>query len=141
MALLNYTTTVAAARTVGEMSTMLVKAGARQVTGLYDVNGTAIGLVFLIETTVGPHQFALPVDVAAVRKVLERQKVATRYRTDEHAARVAWRILKDWLEAQLAIVATEMVTLDQVMLPYMTADNGQTIYEIFLDRQLALPAG
>jgi len=31
-----------------------------------------------------------------------------KYRTREHAARVAWRICKDWIEAQLAIVDAEM---------------------------------
>ena len=64
-----------------------------------------------------------------------------RYSTPEHAERVAWRIVKDWLEAQLAIIRTEMVTLDQVMLPYMVGDEGHTVYELYRDRQLALGTG
>lgn len=46
------------------------------------------------------------------------------------------RIAKDWLEAQLAILATEMVTFDQVMLPYMRALDGRTMWELYLDEQL-----
>ena len=34
-----------------------------------------------------------------------------------------------------------MVTLDQVMLPYMQGDNGQTVYELYRDQQLALGTG
>jgi hypothetical protein len=73
--------------------------------------------------------------------VLKRDRTTqARYSTPEHAERVAWRIVKDWLEAQLAIIKTEMVTLDQVMLPYMRGDNGATIYEIYRDQQLAIEA-
>jgi len=72
---------------------------------------------------------------------LKREKVQARYATPEHAERVAWRIVKDWLEAQLAIIRTEMATLDQVMLPYMRADDGRTVYELYRDQALALPAG
>jgi hypothetical protein len=45
------------------------------------------------------------------------------------------------VEAQLAIIRTEMVTLDQVMLPYMRGDSGQTMYELYVNQQLALPSG
>ena len=55
--------------------------------------------------------------------------------------RVAWRILKDWVAAQLAIVETEMVSLDEVMLPYLRSDDGRTLYELFTERQLALTTG
>lgn len=51
--------------------------------------------------------------------------------TPEQAARVAWRIAKDWLEAQAALIDAEMALLDEVMLPYMLGDRGQTVYDIF----------
>ena len=72
---------------------------------------------------------------------MKRQKIEAKLKTLEQAQRVAWRIVKDWLEAQLAIIETEMVTLDQVMLPYMQGDNGQTVYELYRDQQLALGTG
>lgn len=34
-----------------------------------------------------------------------------------------------------------MVTFDQVMLPYMSAGGGRTVYELFRAEQLALPPG
>jgi hypothetical protein len=139
--LLNYTTTVAVGRTIGQIQGLLVEAGARQVMTEYDDVGRAMGIAFAVQTAHGPRTFVLPVNSGRVEAVLKRDKVPARYATPEHAERVAWRIVKDWVEAQLAIIRTEMVTLDQVMLPYMRGDNGRTIYELYVDRQLALPAG
>lgn len=66
-------------------------------------------------------------------------KIERRYTTYEQAQRVAWRIVKDWVEAQVALIQTEMVTLDQVMLPYMIGVGDKTIYELYKARKL-LPA-
>jgi hypothetical protein len=72
--------------------------------------------------------------------VLKRQRVASRYLTPDHVERVAWRILGDWIAAQAAIIETEMVTLPQVMLPYMRTDDGSTVFERY-ETTRALPVG
>lgn len=140
MPLLNYTTSVPVSRTIGQVQALLVEAGARQMMTEYDDVGRPTGMAFTVNTGYGMRSFVLPVKASAVELVLRREGVQPRYATPEHAERVAWRILKDWLEAQLAIIRTEMVTLDQVMLPYMS-DGGRTVYELYRDQQLALPAG
>ena len=48
---------------------------------------------------------------------------------EDQARRVAWRIVRDWVEAQMAIVELEMAKVDQVFLPYARTPNGQTLYE------------
>lgn len=141
MPLLNYTTTVPVARSIGQVQGLLVEAGARKVMTSYDHVGHAEGITFAVETGLGLRTFTLPVSASSVLSVLVRDGVPPRYATPDHAERVAWRIVKDWIEAQLAIIRTEMVTLDQVMLPYMQARDGRTIYDLYLDQQLALPAG
>jgi hypothetical protein len=142
MPLLNYTTTISAEKTVGEIHRLLVKAGARSLSSEYD-DGAPTGVAFIIDTTYGQRRFVLPVETAPVEKVLRADKsVPRRYKTTEQAQRVAWRIVKDWLEAQVAIIETEMVTFDQVMLPYMHDSlSGRTFFEAYRDQQLALPAG
>jgi hypothetical protein len=137
--LLNFTTTVPVSRTIGVVQGLLVEAGARSIMTNYDDVGSPIGIHFAVETGLGIRTFSLPVNAERVQAVLKRQKVQPRYSTPEHAERVAWRIIKDWLEAQLAIIRTEMVTLDEVMLPYMRAE-GTTVYELYRNQQLALPA-
>ena len=42
---------------------------------------------------------------------------------------VSWRILRDWTAAQMAIVETRMVKMDQVFLSYAIARDGRTLYE------------
>jgi hypothetical protein len=53
--------------------------------------------------------FRLASDWRPVLTVLERdRKVPRSFRTPEQALRVSWRIVKDWVEAQMAIVETKM---------------------------------
>ena len=82
-----------------------------------------IAVAFLIQTPTGLHAFRLPVNAAPVLTILQRHydwgNTKHGKPTREQAHRVAWRIVKDWLEAQLALIQTEMVRLDQVMLPYL----------------------
>lgn len=144
MPLLNYTTDVPVARSIGHVQALLVEAGARQIMTEYDDVGRTVGLGFVVSTIHGMRQFVLPVNTDRVEAVLARDpRAAKRMKiTPQQAERVAWRIVKDWLEAQLAIIQTEMVTLDQVMLPYMTSDDGRrTVYELYVDQQLALTTG
>lgn len=140
MPLLNYTTSVPASRTIAQVQSILVKAGARQVLTEFSAGGTPTGVAFAIETPHGLRNYRLPVDVAAVTQVMRNDReTPPRFRTPQQAERVGWRILKDWIEAQLAIVSTQMVAFDQVMLPYMSTGGEQTVYDLYLAQQLALP--
>lgn len=144
--LLNYTTTIPAAKTISEMQALLAKAGADSI-AIHYTEGSASGLTFGLRTKYGPQLFTLPVDVPAVQKVLSKQRPASMARAKfysvEHAERVAWRISKAWLEAQLALVSVEMATIDQVMLPYMHVGPDLTLYAAYQDQQdvLALTTG
>lgn len=142
MPILNYTTKVDPAKTAIEVQALLAKSGAVAVATQFE-RGEPIGLAFTAMTQFGLREFALPINWQAVQRVLRKQKVQPSFQTDEHARRVAWRITKDWVEAQLAIIQTETVGLDQVMLPYMrTGDNGQTVFEQYqAGQQLLLASG
>ena len=137
VALLNYTTEIDAARTAGQVQAILAKAGASDVAMRYE-QGQPVAVAFVAPTPFGPREFTLPIHADKVLAVLRRQKVQPKFQTLDQARRVAWRIVKDWVEAQLAIIATEMVTIDQVMLPYMRGDNGATVFEQYTDQQQKL---
>jgi hypothetical protein len=152
MGTLNYTTTVPANRTIGDMQALLAGHGAAAVAVRY-IDGKPIGLTFTLSTPHGPRHFTLPVNVPAVHRLLIEQDrtgkltaAAKRkkgsFSTPEHAERVAWRVAKDWLEAQLALIEAAMATLDQVMLPYLHVDGELTLYDAYRDsEQRALPSG
>lgn len=136
MALLNYTTQISAEKTVTEIQGILARAGALAIMTEYDANTVLVGISFKIGTPFGPTAYSLPCDVAAVNRILDKQmragKVPRRLVTTEQASRVGWRIIKDWIEAQLALVQTQMVTLDQVFLPYARTNTGETVYQRYI---------
>ena len=138
--LANYSTTVTAMKSIGEIQGILVAHGANHILMDYE-NGEPIGLAFIVTTTYGEVPFRLPANIDKVQAVLNKQRVRTEV-SRELASRVAWRILKDWVRAQMAILETEMVTIDQIFLPYMqVGEKGKTLYEVMLDHHLQLPRG
>src|ERR1700735_2400652 len=105
---LNYTTKIPATQTVGECQALLAKSGASAVAVEYQ-DGEPTGLSFRLDTPHGRRDFTLPVNIAGIRQVLvnaERagqfaslKKSASAFTTEQHAANVAWRVIRDWLEA------------------------------------------
>ena len=126
-----------------QIQQMLAKAGASAILMDYNGSGQIIALSFKLKLNDGQEiSFRLPCDPRPVMQVLERQGVERRYRSEEQALRVAWRIVKDWVEAQLAIIETRMVTTAQVFLPYAVNQKGQTLYEqVAQDPRLLLGEG
>lgn len=142
MPLLNYTTTVSVDRSIQAIQKALVKVGASSLMQDFDADGNISAVAFRIRLEGQEIQFKLPAQWRSVQQVLVNQRVEQRYRSDDHARRVAWRIIKDWVEAQMAIVETKMVTLPQVFLPYAVNKDGKTLYEIVAENpQLLLGEG
>lgn len=143
---LNYSTTIPVAQTVGECQGMLAAAGAASVAVHYD-GGQPAGLSFTLRTAHGTRAFTLPVDLDGMQRVLTdaenagqftaARKKAGAYSSREHAARVAWRVLKDWLEACLALIAARMTTITTVMLPYLHVDGDRTLWQAYQDNEAA----
>ena len=137
--LLNYTTEIAAEKSVSEIQRRLAQAGVSQVMHGYDAQGNLTELSFRIKTQFGEMSFRMPANIEAVQAILQRQFKSgrSRFTTKEHAAKVAWRILKDWVEAQLALLRTGQVTVEQVFLAYAQNDEGKTMYEALVERKFA----
>lgn len=138
MPLLNYTTKVDVYTTIGAIQGQLVKHGAKKIVQDYDDEGRITSLSFLVDTPAGPRGIRLPANVDAVHSVLIRQKIKC---DRDQAERVAWRIVKDWVEAQMAILESEMVQMDEIFLPYMLNGSGRTLFEAYRSNQLALEGG
>ena len=135
MPILNYTTKVNVYRTISEIEATLAEHGATMILKQYGNDKKIAALSFTLETPVGQQPIRLPANVDAVKKVLERQKVKA---DNDQAERVAWRILKDWVEAQMAILEAEMVTMDEIFMPYMLIDGQRTLYEAYRTERLRI---
>jgi hypothetical protein len=137
---LNYTTTVDPGRTAIECIHILVKHGATNVALSVGEDKVPDGLDFIIVTPWGPRQYALPVNLTGTEKALwkayQQGRIRRQYAGAAQARRVAWRVLKDWLEAQLALVDAGVSELPQVMLPWMRVAVGQTLYEAVAENEM-----
>jgi hypothetical protein len=132
MTILNYTTTISAEKTAGEIQAKLAKAKAQAVLCEYGPDGVMSSMSFRIDTSHGVIAFRLPANIAGVLNALKRDKrVPQRLKTKQQAANVAWRVLKDWIEAQLAIVEAEMAEMSEVFLPYAQTQAGITVFQTF----------
>ena len=130
MPIKNYTTKVAANRSIEEIQTALIKHGASAMMFAYEQRtGRIEALHFQLKVNDKPVAFSLPVNWRRFQAVLKKQNIY-RHKDEEYVYRVSWRCLRDWVLAQLALYETEMVELPQVFLPFATTKTGQTFYEI-----------
>lgn len=60
--------------------------------------------------------------------VLKKQQIK-KWDDEDYVYRVAWRNIRDWVLAQLALYETQMVELPQIFLPFAQGKNGKTVYE------------
>jgi len=156
--LLNYTTEVPAGRSIAEITQILQEGGATAIMLENAPDHTVSSVSFLMETSFGGRiPFKLPANVPAVMATLNAEiaredsiaKIRARYRRKlprnllnnrAQAERIAWRIAKDWLEAQMALAQIGSARLEQIMLPFADM-KGKSFYQRMVERgTLALPA-
>jgi hypothetical protein len=144
MAIKNYTTDIPAARTIAQIQEMLINGGAE---GIYmEMKNRKVDAVnFEIKMGELMLRYRLPCKWESIYKLLEKdtraQKVMRGEKItfgEEHCRAVGWRIVRDWLDAQLALVEAEMADIKEVMLPYMLAQDGRTAYEVLGGGRLLL---
>lgn len=142
MAIKNYTTSVDSYKTISEIQQILARAGAQQISINNDKSGNPVSLAFMLLWGTQAVAFALPCNFSGVKRAMSNsKKVSIAKCTDEQALRVGWRIIKDWVAAQMAIVEAEACTMTQVFLPYAVTNNGDTVYKMFEGRKELLTLG
>jgi len=133
--LMNYTTSVDVFKTVNEIQQLLVRHKARNISMDYGTSGELEAICFAIERDGTLLYFRLPSNCQGVHKALVIAGVQPRYRTMQHANKVAWRIVKDWVEAQIAVIESGQASVEQAYFSYLlNPATGQTMFESFCDR-------
>ena len=122
------TTKKEATKTAGEIQSLLSHFGIERMQTTY-AKGECIGLDFIINIDGSDIPFSLPVRWEPVLELLKRSKVARSLRTPEQARRVAWRQVFRWVQAQLALVETGQVKVEEIFMPYIMVNNSQTMFE------------
>ncbi len=143
----NFSTSIEVEKTVTEIERMLVKFGAKKTLKEYDDLGNIVGLAFTVDTMNGEMPIKLPARIDRIQKVFKvqvsKKLLANRYWDGEwakaQAARTAWRTIKDWVDAQFALISIEMVKVEEIFLPYAySASLGQTLFEAVQDKKIDL---
>lgn len=132
MPILNYTTTISVQKTAGEIQEILAKSGARSVIIEYGSDRIPEAITFSVQVNDRIVSFRLPSQWRGVHKTLKNSTAEKRFKTEEQARRVAWRIIKDWCEAQCAIIEAGAAELPEVFMPYMiNPQTNQTLFQEF----------
>ena len=149
MAILNYTTNIPVEKTIAEIEKMLADSGAERILKDYDNEGQIESMSFIINTEKGKLPFKLPMNIKSVMQVINNQTgeykkttygqtrvIPKKFYNDlDQARRVGWRIIKDWLEAQLAIFFLQMVKIEEIFLPYMyNSKTDKTMFEMLEEK-------
>ena len=134
----NFSTSISVEKTIAEIEKMLSKYGATKIMKEYDEFGNPSKLIFAILTEHGEMPVKLPVNVDKILDVFKLQvsdkKLPSKFWGGEWAVeqanRVGWRIIKDWLDAQLTLLNIQMVKVEELFLPYAyDSKNNQTLFE------------
>lgn len=129
MAILNYTTSIPCEKTISEIQKCLVSHGASKIVTDYS-EGIPSAVTFCLVLNENLVAYSLPANYEGVLMAMKKdRKVPTRLCTKEQALKVSWRIIKDWVEAQMAIVEAKLADVAEVFLPYAITKNGNTLYK------------
>lgn len=130
MPILNYTTQIDSEKTIMEIQKVLVTHGATKITTDYSPKGIPCAVTFCINFNGNMIAYALPANSEGVLRAMKNnKKVPNSLRNEEQAQRVAWRIIKEWVVAQCAIVEANVSEMTEVFLPYAILPNGKTLFQ------------
>jgi hypothetical protein len=142
------TTRIAPERTVGEVTSELVRAGASQISTDYK-DGKLVGLRWIMRINGVDALFDMPARVEPVMKLfLDRRSDKGRWINANEKAelrlkaeRVAWRQLLRWCQAQNAMIESQMVQPSEVFLAYLVnPSTNQTLFQHMMETRFkALP--
>lgn len=138
MAIKNYTSGVSPFTSISDIQAALATHGASKIMIDYtDGKPTAVSFA-LPDAQRGFQGFMLPAAVDGTLRVFKAQGL----REDrEQAERTAWKNIRDWVLAQIALVEACDVPIDQVFLPYLTDGTGKTLYDAYSAGKLLLGGG
>lgn len=120
--------------TFDKIQKILAENGAKKVMYDYSSDGKVESLSFALDMNGKLAGFRLPAMVENVFQILypnwqEDRNARYIQKWREQAYKTAWANIRDWVDAQMALVKTRQVEVQQVFLPYMVMKDNHTLYE------------
>src|SRR6266508_3707864 len=105
---------------VQKIQRILMAHKARALAFDYDDNGRVKSLIFSLEISGLLRSFKLPARIENVASILYKEPFANLNATkQEQTYTTAWANIRDWIDAQMALIDTDMFKVAEVSLPYM----------------------
>jgi hypothetical protein len=121
MPILNYTTKINPEKTIGEI---------QKITIDYNEEGVPCGVTFCLILDEQLRPYILPCNYSGVFQAMKNDRnIPNGFAYEEQAIRTSWRIVKDWVEAQMAVVEANLASVPEVFLPYAITNTGKTLFE------------
>jgi hypothetical protein len=135
MKIKNYTSEVPANKSIQRIEQRLVQQGARNVWKEYDEKGRMSGLSFTIPKEGRLLPFKLPARVEnVVSYFLKKHPYTSEKKIREQTERTAWRMMDEWTDLQMSLIAIDQAEFMEIFLPYIyDAHQGKTHFEIMRD--------
>ena len=140
----NFSTEIAVETTIAEIEKMLAKYGCLKIMKEYDGKGNVTALSFIVLSKHGELPIKLPLQLGKILEVFKIQvstkKLPKKFWTGEwaeqQAGRVGWRVIRDWLDAQLTLLGIEMVKIEEIFLPYIYDSRTQkTLFQVLEEKK------
>ncbi len=130
----NYTSSVSAEKSIGQIEKILIEMGARNIAKEYDGFGKVDVISFSIQRGEGVIPFKLPAKREPIKRLFVADyKRPTKGQIDtatQQAERTAWKNVKEWVELQATMIKLEQVEFMEVFMPYVySLDSGKTFYQ------------
>jgi rRNA maturation protein Rpf1 len=135
MGLKNWSTVISVEKSMMEIERILAKHGATHIFKMYDDKGRPQALAFKSNYHGQEISFKLPMELEKVKMVFKNQaskgNIPKKLWDDEEQARkTGWRIIKDWVDSQMALIEINVVQFEEIFLPYMyDMQTNQTLFE------------
>jgi len=128
----NYTTTIEASKSIGEIINLLAGIGASYVSQKFR-DGDCVAIKFTISHQGTDVTYSLEPNPEATFLILKSKRKRPNAESDKkdkkQSFKVSWRILKDWTDAQCALIQLEQATPLQLFLSYAWSEKaGNTFY-------------
>lgn len=129
----NYTSGVAAERSISKIESILMDIGATNINKNYEEK-RLVGITFIMPVDGKSLLFRLPAKadavVSALKKMYKRLTPTALRNIQDQAEKTAWKICCDWVEIQATLIKLEQAEFIEVFLPYVyNIERQQTFFE------------
>jgi len=105
----------------------LAEHGVKKIMNEFDDNGRIVAITFSIVLNGNEVGVKLPARVENVEKIIYGNKILTDAQKTQ-VYRTAWANIRDWVTAQMALIDTKMVKIEEVFLPYIVDNSGVSLF-------------